>query len=1391
MKTLSLLLVTIVFLGLAKSISHAQNTQPLRVVGAGAGKSSANNIQRFSTFGQFSVGSSSNNEESLLRSVGFWSGIRPNQCGDGVIKILIEPGVIFAGSVSVQEGEMTTLRLKLSCQPSSTITLGASIVDAETGFNIVSGGEITFGDQSWDQFQELILVVNDDKNKVENESTDLIIQKTNGEEPLTAETIKLTKINNDILVFTRPQPEEAPVASEDSYRFTWDIAGDTERFQFRLYLFEDTELTFDQILNGDAFLLTSSLDSLIDAQGYTHMRMPVREGRSESTWFPHVLMDFTVISGPNSVTVQSGSDREAVDITFIEPKEEMEILYGQTLAVEAVIEGAEMTDIMGSNTVIVRFKKGVDEIPPGGIVESSDDGHVSLNNNFVPNSQGMWEVEIDWPGNAQFLPKKAARIFTVNKSKSTMDLAPLGATHVLGSELKVVGRLRIKTFNPGIVDLSGVDIEFSLTDPTGRSREIPSVQTTNNANNQGGDNGQFETVIPKETFDIEGNWQLGVATPGNENLMPPSNSGDFTLRVRQKRGYAILCQGSISASDGNRPEGVDDHRRTLDYVKAVLIANGQGLTDNVEDPNGPTDDIYEISYGDPKTELEKAITDWAPLKMVAAPAPLYIILINHGEIDRFHMHADLPEPMDNILNPGEISDWLSDLEEALKENSLAAEEKIIVILGMCFSGSFINELSNNSRIIVSASASNERSIRGPGDTNTRHGEYFVYLLFRELSNGSSLFDSFISSRDIIRQVSSRFGLATNDLPSEFSGQLGQHPLIDDNGDSKGSFILSGESDEGVIAKEIFLITPTNSVGTIEIARNNPSLFLAQEEPPQGRLWAEVDETPLSGTVDSIFMEVKKPGELDSDGGDENVSESMQAGLQLVKQLMNPNDGIIDRVRFEWPGFQPNLDVFNEPGVYQVFYYAKAKADSQPSEPGVSLVYRASGEFTPTSFDLISPENGAILDFNPEREDIENASGIFRWVESLSGADDIRYIYRLWRDENRRNLMFESNPRTSNFIAFTSTELPSGTFWWDVVAVDGQQNFTVSNQISKITIQLTNIEFPGIIFGTIQDETSQAVLADSLVEFTGDDGDVFVLKQAKGKYTAIVDNDANYVLTAKSEGFNDLEKRVMDVRSAAKIELDFLLSRKTNQHLVTISTRPAHISITHTLGAQDLFPIAVNSGTEVTLTAPRIASVENNGYVFIGWRRDDNSVISDETSLTFSVMSDISLKAEFELPGIQVYPGWNLISTPVILQDPFVETVFAKTNDNTFYHQGVLWTWEDRTFKTVSSLDVGRGYWVNSSDTALVMTKGSLTDPNENDIFCKKGWNLVGLKGLEPFSIPVDAGTIGIVWFWDGTSQQYRAINSEEIPDNQQGKFIPGQGYWVYVRSDKPISSGSP
>ena len=201
---------------------------------------------------------------------------------------------------------------------------------------------------------------------------------------------------------------------------------------------------------------------------------------------------------------------------------------------------------------------------------------------------------------------------------------------------------------------------------------------------------------------------------------------------------------------------------------------------------------------------------------------------------------------------------------------------------------------------------------------------------------------------------------------------------------------------------------------------------------------------------------------------------------------------------------------------------------------------------PSSFDLQFPERDSVIDFDISKENPRNHIGIFSWNNSESSAGKIQYIFRLWNDKELRgdeNLVFESELGSPAFISLTPEELPSGSFWWDVVAVDPEGNTTISNQTYQVTISPTNVEIPGFLSGTIHHAFDGSLLRSGRVFVKGVKSSPdfpLITVDSNGSYIAAGIPGA-YVMTAVSDGFADSEEKSVMIRSVHEEVVKFALA----------------------------------------------------------------------------------------------------------------------------------------------------------------------------------------------------------------------------------------------------------
>ena len=317
---------------------------------------------------------------------------------------------------------------------------------------------------------------------------------------------------------------------------------------------------------------------------------------------------------------------------------------------------------------------------------------------------------------------------------------------------------------------------------------------------------------------------------------------------------------------------------------------------------------------------------------------------------------------------------------------------------------------------------------------------------------------------------------------------------------------------------------------LKVFRSNPTLFLTSEAGPPD-LWAEVDRKVVDELVNTIFMEVRKPNSLVTEG-----SETMQANLVLTQQFMNPDSSITERVRYTWPGDDADLNLFADPGKYQVLFYARSNLDLAISEPKAIQVYRASGTALPSAFNLEAPQDGAQVDFLAT-----GTLGLFSWSESTSSGSEINNIFRLWEDADKTELALESSPLSANFFLISPNELPNAIYWWDVVAVDSVGNFTTSTDTFQVALLSTNAETTGSVSGTVYDRITGSPIPDFDIDFENLVG--FAKHEPSGQqFTAILaPRPEPFSITVRAPGYKNFPLADISIESQTKLVFEIPMS----------------------------------------------------------------------------------------------------------------------------------------------------------------------------------------------------------------------------------------------------------
>ncbi len=606
-------------------------------------------------------------------------------------------------------------------------------------------------------------------------------------------------------------------------------------------------------------------------------------------------------------------------------------------------------------------------------------------------------------------------------------------------------------------------------------------------------------------------YTLATDKAGNTEELPSQGYDAKTVYTSQFPGYAILAVGSMASK-----EGLESHTLTANNIYRHLIErNFAMVSDKTDRWNDPLDHIRyfnpydEIQVGEDdytadgkayEQALQEAITTWASSKMEAFPAPLYIILVDHGSKDKKFFLTGTQE-----LEARELNDWLSDLEDKLTAKGI--DQDIVVILGACYSGGFISNLSEGGRIIVSSTAADEPSYRGPSDPGggQRDGEFFISALFNELGRGENLAASFENATERT-EIHTYTGIDERTAP--YFDTAKQHPHLDDNGDGKGSneLIPGGDGDK---AEEIFLGFASTEYDPLLIATvgKDPSEPLSSDE---ALLWAEMSD---NAQADKVWVEIRNPGlPAEEDAGNQVVINTKQETLVWNEE----------NARYE-----VTYNGFTEPGKYTLFFYAKDKNTGIISPFVETYLYRTQADSVPPSeFSLVSPEDGASVQTTGTLDwtDAEDADGVTYTVLLSQGNDN-------FSDPIRKQDLIQS----ACFLDSDDNLTDAVDYYWKVQAIDAYGAVRES-EVRKFRTDNTNAPPPALIQGYVYNPlTNRPVVNATLTVTPGSSSwlTTTLTTDSRGFYSGVLppapgiptNEEFEAEITISAPGYNDTENTV--------------------------------------------------------------------------------------------------------------------------------------------------------------------------------------------------------------------------------------------------------------------------
>ena len=770
-------------------------------------------------------------------------------------------------------------------------------------------------------------------------------------------------------------------------------------------------------------------------------------------------------------------------------------------------------------------------------------------------------------------------------------------------------------------------------------------------------------------FTQKGKYTIRVSFEGT-NWLFPSESKEIQVLAGSQAGYAVIVQGKIPDVDG-LAEGLASHNKTTNRIYRKLRERGfreENITYfNYDDTQYG---VYDLPV---KSEIQWAIETWASGLINGSPAPFYVFLVDHGSVDKFHLDEE-------YITPAELGAWLDNLEDNLSDE--AKSENRIIIIGTCYSGSFIDELSGSGRIILTSATENERSYRGELEPDgIQDGSLFIKNLMLYLGRGYSLKKSFQKTTDITKTRTRKQGESTNSISPPFFDNAEQHPLLEDDGDGEGSYILSEGYGDGQKSDNVYLgvgitLETTNS-NTAEIREVSSTVYL-EADVTSAAIWLRTYDENL---VRAAWVEIRSPVlALETGAG------TGQLGIDLEKVTMT-----FDEENLRW---EAAYDSFIESGMYELFYYAVDNVTGEVSSMKRSIVYKyISDNNPPSEFDLVSPlhnsEQGTVL--------------IFNWQESLDPDwDQVSYNLIIAEDASFEQIVYqrEEISTTATYVDKAVGLENQKEYYWKIEAVDEYGAKTVSSELFRtFETNNSNVLFSFVTGRLYNKENFNPVDGATI---TVDNSNEDVISLPNGSFILMVP-PGSMSLTITEDNYNDL---LLDIN----VSEDVLL--KINLGMDPISSQGPSLNLLNGWNLISLSKQPANTDIETVLDS--IVDKYESVWAYINgqWKSHDpeQPFFSDLTTMETGIGYWVRMKeaAELTVSGFEpsgtivLAHGWNLVGyngSEVKDMEKALESINGKVVSVWSYVNGQWKSYDPDQpfFSDLNNMTPGVGYWIRTSE----------------------------------------------------------------------------------------------
>lgn len=718
---------------------------------------------------------------------------------------------------------------------------------------------------------------------------------------------------------------------------------------------------------------------------------------------------------------------------------------------------------------------------------------------------GVWQAAAFTPEDGRY---RAASVLSPSfmvdaiACRLVLETSPAGVVHY-GRAVEFAGRLMLTPNTPAALTfVEGATVAVTALAPGGQIRA-------------------WEAEVSGGTFkcapmllDQLGPWRLSARFHGNRGVLP-SATAELAVQAVAELGYAIVVAGRVPSG-----EGLEEHARTTDNVVSRLLASNFA-PENILYLNGKGKNPGGVAQATvSKAAVEQAITGWAAELMAQAPAPLFLVWVNHGDVvdgtGRFHVGDQLGQGADGYVTPAELDGWLDGLEAELAARNPAqtAGLPIVFVYGACHSGSFLPTLSEpgKRRILLASSDAYEVSYRGPADRLPRDGDYFITRFFEFAGDGHTLLDSFRMASEEVRQYTrNRDGRPVNGRgQNRYSDGSDQHPQLDDNGDGVSEAIPLAHDGDWAARLRLSGLSPADASDRLAITLHATDYFLAPGG-PDPLLWVTVSDL---SRLRQAWIEIRLPGAAPPPAA---LSESFQRVEAMPRFLAEGELGAslwwMHYEREDFPGF-------TEPGEYQVYYFVEDVSGRLAPVRSSRVFRNRTGNLPPEPFSLVKPADNAVVDVFP----------CFEWQDAGDpDGDPVSYVILLSESAQfpYGTMVVETGGEP---LLFAGRKLPLAdgrAYYWKVIARDAYGATRESRQVFRLRTDTVNDVF-GSLLVRIYDGSTGGRVPNASVRVQPE---APLWPSSTGSFVGLgLPIDSDYWLTVEAAGYRRPEPRRVVIRT---------------------------------------------------------------------------------------------------------------------------------------------------------------------------------------------------------------------------------------------------------------------